>query len=162
MTSILYRAPAGVQGDITRPDDTIVESAFIDPAGAPETFGCAVKMVVGKIKAMTTGDTADKFYGVLSRVAPSIGGNLGEGYMDGKPNPAAPQGVVVKGYVNVKCTVGTPLRGAPVYVRVTAATGKAVGDFEANSDGANSVKLENVIWAVAGKDENGLAEIRIG
>lgn len=162
MTAYMFRAPAGVAGDITRPDDTIVESAMIDPTGAPQNFGCAVKMVLGKIKAMTTGDTADKFYGVLSRVAPSISGDLASGLGDGKPNPAAPQGVVVKGYVNVKCAVGEPLRGDPVYVRVTAATGKNVGDFEANSDGANSVKLENVIWAVAGKDENGLSEIRIG
>jgi hypothetical protein len=71
------------------------------------------------------------------------------------------QGIVVKGYVNVVCTQGTPARGGSVFVRVTADTGKAVGDFETAADSGKCVALTGVTWAVDGKDASNIAEIRI-
>lgn len=146
MTAILYRAPAGVAGDITRPDDTIVEPAYIGDGQALE-YGDAVKMVDGKLQKAE--ETAG-LYGILSRVAPSESGGLGEAYTDGTPNPAQVQGVVVAGYILVKCADGDPVRGK-------APTLDANG-FSGNGDD----DLSKIRWATDGKDENGLAEIRLG
>ena len=161
MTSILYRVSSGVAGDVTRPDDTVVESGLLNAAKAPAAFGAPVKVVNGKFEAIQASDTADVFYGILSRVAPSIAGDLVQTYAGGTPNAASVQGIVVKGYVNVVCTQGTPVRGGAVYMRVTAATGKAVGDLEATADGVNNVALTGVTWAVDGKDASNVTEIRI-
>lgn len=146
MTAILYRAPAGVAGDITRPDDTIVEPAYIGDGQTLE-YGDAVKMVDGKLQKA---EDAKDIYGILSRVAPSESGGLGEAYTDGTPNPAQVQGVVVAGYILVKCTDGDPVRGK---VPTLDATG-----FSGNNDDDGA----SVHWATDGKDENGLAEIRVG
>lgn len=134
MTSYLYRAPAGIAGDISRPDDTIVESGLLNAAEAPTAFGAPVKVVSGKFEKIAASDTAAVFYGILSRIAPSIAGDLTETFAGGTPNTDSVQGIVREGYVNVACTIGTPARGGVVYMRVVADTGKAVGDLEATAD----------------------------
>lgn len=161
MTAFLYRAPSGVAGDITRQQDTIVESGLLNAAAAPAAFGAPVKIVSGKFEKIASGDDAADFAGVLSRIAPSISGDTAQTFASGTPNAESVQGIVVKGYMNVKCAVGTPVRGAAVYMRVVAATGKAIGDFEATADGDNNVALTGVTWAVDGKDADSVAEIRI-
>ena len=161
MTSYLYRAPAGVAGDVTRPDDTIVEPGLLNAAKAPTAFGAPVKIVSGKFEKIEASDAATVFYGVLSRVAPNIAGDLVQTYAGGTPNTASVQGIVREGYVNVVCTIGTPVRGGTVYMRVVAASGKAVGDLEATADGVNNVALTGVTWAIDGKDSSNIAEIRI-
>ena len=161
MTSFLYRAPSGVAGDITRQQDTIVESGLLNASAAPTAFGTPLKIVNGKFEKIASGDAATVFAGVLSRIAPSIAGDTAQTFASGTPNVQSVQGVVVKGYVNVRCTVGTPARGAAVYVRITADTGKAVGDFETGADSGKCVALTGVTWAVDGKDADNIAEIRI-
>lgn len=161
MTSILYRASSGVAGDVTRPDDTTVEPGLLNAAAAPTAFGAPVKIVSGKFEKIAASDTAAVFYGILSRVAPSIAGDTAQTYASGTPNASAVQGIVRRGYVNVVCTIGTPARGGVVYMRVTAATGKAVGDLEATADGSNNVALTGVTWGVDGKDASNVTEIRI-
>lgn len=161
MTSFLYRAPSGVAGDVTRPDDTVIESGLLNAAAVPSAFGAPVKIVSGKFEKIAESDTAAVFYGILSRVAPSIAGDLTETFAGGTPNADAVQGIVVSGYVNVVCTIGTPERGGIVYMRVVAATGKVVGDFEATADGVNNVALTGVVWGVDGKDASNITEIRI-
>jgi hypothetical protein len=161
MTSFLYRAPSGVAGDVTRPDNTIVEPGLLNAAQAPTAFGAPVKVVNGKFEKIAASDTAAVFYGILSRIAPSIAGDTAQTFADGTPNVESVQGIVRKGYVNVLCKQGTPARGGQVFMRVVAATGKAVGDLEATADGANSVALSGVTWAVDGKDASNVTEIRI-
>lgn len=146
MTAILYRAPAGVAGDVTRPDDTVVEPAFIAD-GETLQYGDPVKMENGKI---VKAEGTDGFYGVLSRVVPSESGDLGQTYADGTPNPAQVQGVVVEGYVLVKVASGDPQRGKCPQIGATGFYGNATDD------------IQNIHWASEGKDENGLAELRIG
>lgn len=153
MTAILYRAPSGVAGDVTRPDDTVVESALINPENAPTAYGVAVAMVNGKIEKLDDGVMP---YGILTRVVPSISGDLGEAFEDGTPNPAAPQGVAVQGYVNVLCLDGDPIRGEVASINFDESAGP-VGAFTAAA-GSGSAKIT---WAVAGKDENNLSEVRI-
>jgi hypothetical protein len=161
MTSILYRASSGIAGDVTRPDNTVVEPGLLNAAQAPTAFGAPVKIVSGKFEKIASGDAATVFYGVLSRVAPAISGSLVETYAGGTPNVEAVQGIVREGYVNVVCTVGTPARGGQVFVRVTADTGKAVGDFETAADTGKCVALTGVTWGVDGKDASNVTEIRI-
>lgn len=161
MTAFLYRAPSGVAGDITRQQDTIVESGLLNASAAPAAFGAPVKIVSGKFEKIASGDDAADFAGVLSRIAPSIAGDMSQTFASATPNAESVQGIVVKGYMNVKCAVGTPVRGGAVYMRVVAATGKAIGDFEATADSTNSVALTGVTWAVDGKDADSVAEIRI-
>ena len=161
MTSFLYRAPSGVAGDVTRPDSTIVEPGLLNAAESPTAFGVPVKLVDGKFEKIASSDTATVFAGVLSRIAPSIAGDTAQNFASGTPNSSSVQGIVVYGYINVLCPVGTPVRGGIVYMRVTAASGKFVGDLEATSDTTLSVALVDVAWATDGKDSGNIAEIRI-
>lgn len=134
MTSFLYRAPSGIAGDVTRPDDTVVEPGLINSAQAPTAFGAPVKLVSGKIEKIAASDLASVFAGILSRIAPSIAGDLAETFAGGTPNTESVQGIVTEGFVNVACTIGTPVRGDIVRMRVVADTGKAVGALEATAD----------------------------
>lgn len=161
MTSFLYRAPAGVVGDVTRHTESTIEAGLLNTAKVPTAFGVPVKLVSGKFEPIEAADTAAKFAGVITRVAPAINGSLNETFNGSSPYAEQVQGILVSGYVNVKCAIGTPVRGGKVYMRVVAASGKALGDFEATADGANNVDLVNVTWAVDGKDANGTSEIRV-
>lgn len=161
MTSFLYRAGSGVPGDITRQLDTIVEQALLNSAKVPAAFGLPVKMTAGKLEKIEAGDTAASFYGILTRQAPSIAGDTAQALGAGTPNANAVQGVMVRGYCNVACTIGTPVRNGTVYMRVVAAAGKAIGDLEATADGANNVALTGVVWNSDGKDSSNVAELKI-
>ena len=162
MTAILDRAPAGFPGDVTRPGEAGIAPIFLTATNPPTEYGVPVKIVANQAAKIAAGDTAASFYGVLTRIAPSESGGLSQAFGDGVPSTSHFQGIIVKGYVAVKCAQGTPIRGGAVYMRVTAATGKNVGDFEAVADGANSVLLPGVIWATSYTDANNIAEIRIG
>lgn len=153
------RAPASFAGEITRPDETVVESAFLNPEKAPEHFGVPVKMVNGKLEKLEVGDTAP--YGVLARVAPSIA--------DGdKPNPQQAQSVVVRGYIAVDCSnAGQPPRGGQVYFRKNSAGSESAqqpGAWAAKANGQNFVPFTGAIWSLQNKDSaNGrIAEMRVG
>lgn len=163
--SYLYSAPAGVPGDITRVDETNVEPARLIAVSSTyaQAFGIPMKYATGGISQMGTGDAATAFAGVLVREVPAISGNTNQGFDNTVPNPNQVNGMAVRGYVNVKCKQGTPVRGGIVYVRVEADTGKLVGDFEAVSDTTKSVALTNAqaSWASDGKDSDNNAELRI-
>lgn len=166
MGSILYTAPAGFAGGITRVDDTTVEPGFFAAANFPVAFGQPVKVEAGtgKFLLMGAGSVAADFYGIVAREVPSLGSvSVGQLFADGGPNPVYAHGIVVRGYMNVACVVGTPVRGGIVYVRVTdGGAGKAVGQFEATADGATNVVIPGVSWAVNGKEAStNIAEIRL-
>ena len=155
MTAILYRASAGVAGDVTRPDDTIVESAIMDTTNAPTAYGAPVKMVNGKIQAFTATDDETALYGILSRSVPSISGDLAQAFDDGTPNPAAPQGVVVQGYVLVKCkTPASAQRGNQVVLL-------SGGEFSSMDEGPSDKYLPKLTFASVGGADEELAEIRV-
>ena len=132
--TILYRVPSGVPGSITRPDNTVVESGFFNPTYPCTAFGQPVKMVSGLLRIPAANDAASVFFGILARVAPSIAGDTLQTMTSGTPNVASIQSVVKRGYVNVLCTVGTPVRSLPAYMRVVVNAPKAVGDWEATQD----------------------------
>jgi len=160
MASITTRMESGVAGEITRPQDAVVESGLFDTAKVPAAYGLPIKLVAGKVTKIEVGDTAASFYGLLTRQAPSIAGDTAQTFAGATPKSDAVQGLLVRGYANVKCTIGTPVRNGIVYMRVVA-SGGAAGDLEATADGVNNVALTGVVWAAAGKDANNVAEIRI-
>lgn len=165
-TAILFNSAAGYAGAITRPDVTNVEPVLLVAQSGvyAQTVGIPVKYVAGGVAQFTGGEAASVFAGVLSRQLPAGGiSGTAQGFNDFIPNYTQVQGLVVRGYMNVFCTQGTPARGGAVYVRVVAATGKNIGDLEATLDSTagNNVLLPNVTWAVDGKDAGNIAEIRI-
>lgn len=168
MPAYLKNAPAGFPGGISRPDVSNVEPAMLVALAsvyAPR-FGEAMRYVAGGIQQFTTGLVAADFAGALVREVPGISGSLSTDEdinSGGTPNPDQPQGLLVRGYMMVKCTAGTPARGGTVYVRIVSATDRPIGAFEASSDGGNSVALSatQAEWASDGVDAYGMAELRI-
>lgn len=164
--SYLFSAPAGVPGDVTRPDESNVEPAMLIAVSSvfAQAFGIPVKYATGGISQFASGDAATVFAGVLIREAPSISGNANQGLADAIPNPDQPQGFLVRGYVSVKCVVGTPARGGVVYVQSVANGGVAVGAFRADgTDSGNAVALTaaQASWASDGVDADKNAELRV-
>ena len=161
-TVYTYNVPSGVVGAVSRQTSSIVETGRLNVANTPTAFGVPVKCVNNEFLKIASGDAASVFYGLLVRTAPSMSQTLAAGFTDNTPNTNLDQGIMVKGYASVACTIGTPVRGQPVYMRVVAATGKAVGDIEATADGANNVAIPNARWATGGKDSSNTAEIYLG
>lgn len=169
MPAYLYTAPAGFPGGNSRPDMANIEPALLvalTSVYAPR-FGEAMRYVAGGIQQWTTGLTKADFAGALVRSVPQIDGTSAADGEDlalgGVPNPDQIQDLMVRGYMTVKCTAGTPARGGIVYVRIVSATDRPIGAFEADSDTSNSVALDaaQAEWASDGVDANGLAEVRI-
>lgn len=167
MPAYLYQAPAGVPGDITRVDETNVEPAMLDAVASVYAQKYGIPMVYGSdgnIQQYASGNTAAQFAGILARSAPEISGNLNAGFDDTVPNPVQPQNLVVRGYVSVKCAVGTPVRGGVVWIRVVASSGHVIGDLETADAGAGAtvaLSLTQASWACNGKDADNNAEIRV-
>lgn len=166
MPAYIYSAPAGVAGDISRPDESNVEPAMLVAASGvfATAYGIPVKYVTGGIQQFSGSESATDFAGILIREVPGISGDAAnQGLDNDAPYAKVPQGLCVRGYVTVKCTQGTPARGGVVYVRVTASGMKNIGDLEATSDTSLNVALSatQAEWATDGKDAFNNAEIRI-
>ena len=129
--SYLYTAPAGYAGRISRVDHTIVEPIMLTSPYA-QAFGIPLKGDgTGKAIPFAGGETPANFIGFLAESVPEISGSS---TTDDVPNQYQPQNLVVKGYLTVVCTQGTPVRGGQVYARTVTNGGKAIGDIEATSD----------------------------
>jgi len=170
MPAYLFQAPTGIAGDITRPDESNVEPAMLKANGSPATFPQAygVPMVyeTGGIGKWIGSSVATDFAGVLVREVPGISGSTASDatFEPTVPNPDQPNGLCVRGYINVKCVAGTPVRGGTVYIQITANGGVNVGDLRADgTDGGNAVALTatQAEWATDGKDADNNAELRI-
>lgn len=159
--SYLYNAPSGVPGDVTRLQNSVVEPIVFGEAFLG--FGGPYKLdpSTGKAMMIDSADAASVFAGIVSRSVPSQGGDLSQSLAGGIPDIDQAGGGVVQGYVNIKCSVGTPVKGQPVYMRITADTGKLVGDLETAADSGKCVALVGVVFASNGKDADSNAEIFI-
>jgi hypothetical protein len=156
--SYLYNAPAGVPGTVTRLQDSTVDTVLLGEAftafGVPFKFNSA-----GKAVNIESGDAATLVKGFIARSVPSISGASGEAFGDGAPSQDSPCGGLRKGFISVKCNVGTPVKGGQVFIRNVAATGKPVGSLETAAVTDEVVALPGVEWAVNGKDSNNITEI---
>lgn len=164
-----FQAPTGIPGDVTRTDESNVEPAKLlqdgSPLAYPQAFGTPMVYGTGGIQAWLTSNVAVDFAGVLVREVPQIAGSIASDSSTngGVPNPDVPNGLLVRGYVNVLCTYGTPARGGVVYIRTVTNGNGVVGAFEATADGGNSVALSatQAEWASDGTDANFNAELRV-
>lgn len=168
--SYTLQAPTGVQGDISRADETSVEPAMLIQSGSPlafaQSFGIPLVYASGGVTQYQTSNVAADFAGVLVRQAPGIAGSIASdaSFSPSVPNPVQVQGMAVRGYVNVICQYGTPVRGGIVYIRTAATSGsRLLGGFEATSDPGNNVALSltQASWATDGFDASLNAELRI-
>lgn len=162
----LYQAPAGVPGDITRPDESNAEPAkLIAHSGTfAQKFGIPMKYVAGGIQQWSGSEAATDFAGTLVRSVPQIAGDATSDFGPGVPNPTQVNDLLVRGYMSVVVFAGTPARGGIVYVQITANAGAVPGDFRADgTDGGNAVALTatQAEWATDGKDAFNNAEIRV-
>lgn len=160
-TAITSAAPAGVAGAVSRNAHLLIENVVLDNTKTYK-FGVPCKFAAdGKVIPMESGDAATAFIGFLARSAPQLEASLTAAFNTSVVDANRVHGLMREGYMHVVCAQGTPVKGGKVYVRVTAASGKLVGDIEAAADGSNSVALTGVEFAVSGKDASNVTEIVI-
>jgi hypothetical protein len=163
MVAYTQNAPAGFPGFVTRELLSIIEAGFLANT-TNVAYGWPVKFsgTSGKYTGIASGDTAAVFAGILARTAVQAGTSATpQNAVSPLPDINQAQSILKKGYVNVTCFVGTPVRGGVVYMRVTTVSSNVFGQLEATADSTNSVALPGVEWAVNGKDANNVSEIWI-
>jgi len=154
MAANLTNLKSGQPGDISRAEGNF-EAVWIDgTTNTPGAFGIPFKMVNGKAQTIEAADTANDFYGILSRNIPAEGNRTdNQTFGAGVPNAQqAARTVRGVGYCIVSCADGTPARGGAVFMVINTAGGGALGDLRTTADGANTVQLNGVCWAVDGRD----------
>lgn len=152
MAFITTRMPSGFPGEVTR-----IDGAVIEPCQVGDTDlinGQPVKIVSEKIVPLEAGDAAADLYGFVCRSYPSQGGV-------GSTTPEAVKAgavadVLRSGYMAVPLVVGTGAKGAPVYVRISAASG-SIGDIEAALVADETVAVNATFMGAA--DADGVVEI---
>lgn len=124
----LTRMPAGIPGDVSRKAEATIEAGLM---AETVPFGCAVKLDANGRLARPAAST-DTVYGFMVRPYPT---------QDNAATADTTQDCLRRGYMTVKLARGTAARGGQVYVRVTAVSGKQVGDIEAEADSTETRTL---------------------
>ena len=138
--SILYRMPSGIPGDVSRKSHSTIEAHIVKTAIA--AFGVFGKLTANGFAPLVASDTASSVYGLLVRSYPTQSATNGMGAVI--PQENIMHDVLVRGYMTVRCNVGTAKKAGKVFVRVGAGTDlKPVGGIEAVADGANTIELKN-------------------
>lgn len=169
MTAFPFRMGAGFPGDVNRSHPVSIEPALIDASAPPLAYGLAVVVdpTTQGVRQMAPGDSAlTAVYGVTVRPYPfqqsSAVNNGAIGYGAGAPPTSGPIDVLRSGYIMAP-VVGTPVKGATVYVWIAASTGAHVqGGFEASASGSNTIPLTgagSLATFNGGADASGIAEI---
>lgn len=152
-----FRMPNGFAGGVSRVESATIEPNLIDDAVPPTIFGAPVKLVSGKVRNLTTSDTAAAVYGFLVREFPS--GASQDALGVSTPPTSGPASVLKRGYIMAGVNAGTAAKNGTVYVRVAAAAaGKPLGGIEAVADSTNTVALTGAYFNGTA-DAQGVAEI---
>ena len=139
MTSFLSRMPIGIAGSVSRGEATI-EPVLIDSGTPPTAYGQVVKIVAGKLQPIASADAAAVVYGLTVRPFPfSNQSGSAQGLGAGTFPASGICDVLRRGSMTVALARGTAVKGAACYVRITADTGKLVGDIEDTADSAKCV-----------------------
>lgn len=160
MAAYLYRMPAGIPGNISRPNVAItVLPIQLSIANAFASYGIPLAIEAGTSRArpIMAGDTAASVFGILVRPFPYTGSNvLG---VSVPPSTGAVGDAMTKGFMSVKVNGATaPLKGGAVYVRTIVGTGAIIGGIEAAADGVNTFVMPNAYFT-GGVDSSGNSEI---
>jgi len=160
MNPILYRMPYGVQGDLSRRDAATIEPHVLGST-AFTAYGLPCKVSSGKVIPMGAGDATQNTFGFLARPFPTQGANASDPLGTSVPPTSGLGDVLKRGYIFVKCNVGTPALGGTVYMRVTANGGNTIiGGIEATADSTNTITLSNCKFK-GPADSNGIVELAI-
>ena len=93
-TSNYLSIPTGSPGTVVTTLPQVIEGAFLDNVNNTPTYiSQPVTMVAGKLQYMTTAVAAD-FFGILTRLAPRIGGSLNSTFNFMTPDARYEQGVL--------------------------------------------------------------------
>ncbi|WP_238925101.1 MULTISPECIES: hypothetical protein [Achromobacter] len=146
--------PSGIPGDVSRKENSVVETQILNASLPFSAYGLVGKMAAGKFVPFAGGEAATDAYGVLVRPFPTNSGTDGLG--TATPPTSGPGDVLRRGYITVKLNGGaTVAAGGPVYVRVAAAaSGKPLGGFEGAADSTNTVAINAIFMSAADADGN--------
>lgn len=159
MSAYVYRMPAGIPGDITRPSNATVETQLFNSAAAFAGYGLFGKISSGKFVPVGAGDAATAVYGLLARPFPVTGANASDPLGTSVPPTTGAADVLRRGYAAVKVNAGSASVGGTVYIRVAAAAaGKPIGGIEAAADSTNTIVVAGASFMSAA-DASGNAEI---
>lgn len=156
MVAYVTRVPAGFPGAITREDSKTVVPGIPDGTTPPTAFGGVVKVVSGKLKPIASGDANTVITGFLVRSFPVQSSTNALGAAT--PPTTGVLDVLKRGFIAVTLAQGTAAKDAAVYVRITADTGKNVGDIETAADSAKCVTVPGAYFT-GPADANGIVEV---
>ena len=159
MVAYTTRLPAGFPGQVSRDDALTIEPGIIDSGTPPTAFGTFCKVVSGKIQPIASGDAASVVHGLLSQPYPVQATTVTSALSSAAAPPSSGMiDVLRRGYMAVTLAQGTAAKKGQVYVRVTADTGKAVGDIETAADSAKCVAVTGCFFP-GPADANGVVEV---
>lgn len=170
-----YRMGAGFAGDVNRIHPASIEPVLLDQtAGAtPNAYGIPVLYSANNLGVRMINATTDaaitKIDGILVRPYPFQQATAQAVYGSVPFSTGATSGfggvipfvgdILKSGYVMV-FVVGTPAKGAPIFLWVAAPSGNHVtGGFEAVASGANTIQLVSNSYFNGPPDANGITEI---
>lgn len=153
----------GYPGNYSRTPDDIVASRLLNEESAAVPFGAAVCVNSDNTySAVTASTTAADIAGIALRVVKQAISYAEQNYTEYQPG--AYMSVLERGAATVTCNVGTPTANGKVYVRIKAnasiANG-AVGGFEAEADGSNTIEVPNMRWTNGAMDANRVCEVTL-
>ena len=155
--AFLYRMPSGIPGDVSRKNQSTIDSQIFNASLPFASYGIPAKLASGKVVPFAGGETAADLFGFLVRPFPTQSAQ--EGLGTATPPTSGVANILRRGWMTVKCNAGTPAAGGTVYVRIAAASGaKVIGGIEAAADSTNTVALTGARFTNAG-DANGNVEI---
>lgn len=154
MVAFVYRMPSGIPGDVSRKENSVVETQILNASLPFSAYGLVGKMAAGKFVPFAGGEAATDAYGILVRPFPTNSGTDGLG--TATPPTSGPGDVLRRGYITIKLNGGaTVAAGGQVYVRVAAAaSGKPLGGFEGAADSTNTVAINAIFMSAADADGN--------
>ena len=154
----VYRMPAGIPGVVTRVGQSTLEARIIDTNYPPTAFGKFVKAVSGLIRTIASGDAATVVIGLIAKPYPYQEPTSNEAIGTATPSTVLPCDIMKRGYMIVHFNGTTAEKDGQVYVRITADTGKLVGDIEEGADSAKCVAVVGCFFMGAA-DADGNVEI---
>lgn len=156
MTALTYRMPAGIPGAISRAQQATVDPVVFNASKPFTSYGRFGKTVSGAFEPLESGDAAAVITGVLVRPYPTTSSQDGLG--TSTPPTSGVGDRLKRGYISAHLSQGAAAKDAQVYVRITADTGKLVGDIEAGADSGACVAVVGCFFTGAA-DASGNVEL---
>lgn len=164
-----FRMGAAFPGDVNRTHPFNVTPELIDSLSPPTLYGQAVILAAdGSVRPFAGGDGAQLPWGFTVRPYPSqqaTSASLGAPASFGAATPPATGVIDVlrSGFIMVQLALnnaGTVVKGAQVYVSISAVGGHTIGTIEAGAVGGSNVALTGCFFNGT-PDANGFVEVSV-